>query len=614
MSFIHPLGLLGLIGIPVIIIIYILKNRYIEQIISTNYIWLLSERFLKRRNPFAKLAGLIALILQLILVAVISLSIAHPVFTLDGEAHNYTFILDGSGSMRITERDGERFELAKDEIRELIDGSTKGSKYSCILVTDRTTVVFENESDKDKALRLLDDLEPSDAVISLTDAVGIAQSYFNVDTSALTYLITDKTYDRADNVSVISVGTAVANSSLIDVRVDGTVNLSVRGSVLSHTSDAALTLGVFIDDSATPISTLELSLTAGVAVPFSIPLNTDNYYSVAVRILEEDALAADNEAVIYNTSGAEGHDALIVSEQPFFISAALRAVSALSITELRPDEYAGQSGFDLYVFDSYTPYSVPKDGAVWIINPVISTQGVGFSVQGKYVPEAAVEIEPSTSTNTQVRKLLTGLTGTPIHVTEYVKCGIYDPSFITLISHKGNPLVFAGANEWGNREVVFAFDLHESDLVGLTDWIALVSNFVEFSFPTVLERTDYTAGDVAYINVIAGCSSIVVTSPSGKVTSLAAVGTAAEITLSEAGIYKIECITGGNAKDYYVFSEFPESERVPLGTGGEISLLGEAGNNGIDGIYDNLTVLFILLAVVFLADWAVYCYEKYKLR
>ena len=33
-----------------------------------------------------------------------------------------------------------------------------------------------------------------------------------------------------------------------------------------------------------------------------------------------------------------------------------------------------------------------------------------------------------------------------------------------------------------------------------------------------------------------------------------------------------------------------------------------------DGIYDKLIVLFVILAVIYMADWMVYCYEQYQLR
>ena len=52
MSFQYPLGLLGLIGVPVLIIIYLLKNKYTEQIIASTYLWELSEKFLKRKKQF----------------------------------------------------------------------------------------------------------------------------------------------------------------------------------------------------------------------------------------------------------------------------------------------------------------------------------------------------------------------------------------------------------------------------------------------------------------------------------------------------------------------------------------------------------------------------------
>ena len=90
------MGLWGLIGIPILILIYIIKNKYTEQTVSSTYLWTLSERFVKRRNPLTMITGLIALILQILAVAAISLAIAHPVFTLKDAARQYYFILDKS--------------------------------------------------------------------------------------------------------------------------------------------------------------------------------------------------------------------------------------------------------------------------------------------------------------------------------------------------------------------------------------------------------------------------------------------------------------------------------------------------------------------------------------
>ena len=125
MSFLYPLGLLGLIGIPILIIIYILKNKYTEQTISSTYLWRLSEKFLKKKKPISKISGIISLILQIVLIILISLSIAHPVITLPNTAKEYCFILDGSGSMNTDENDNSRFDNGKNEIK------TISKRFSC---------------------------------------------------------------------------------------------------------------------------------------------------------------------------------------------------------------------------------------------------------------------------------------------------------------------------------------------------------------------------------------------------------------------------------------------------------------------------------------------------
>ena len=90
MSFQYPLGLLGLIGIPILIIIYIIKSMYTEQTVSATYLWTLSEKFLKRKKKDNKITGIISLILQILAIAIISITIAHPVFTISGGAEEGT--------------------------------------------------------------------------------------------------------------------------------------------------------------------------------------------------------------------------------------------------------------------------------------------------------------------------------------------------------------------------------------------------------------------------------------------------------------------------------------------------------------------------------------------
>ena len=161
MSFLYPLGLIGLIGIPILIIIYIIKSKSTEQTVSSTYLWTLSEKFLKRKKPISKLTGIISLILQILTVVFISFDIAHPIVVLPDIASEYCFILDATGSMNI-EKDGKtRFEKGKDEISTLIKKAADGSTYSLVYVGSSTSVVFEGVTDKDQALLLLQEKQPA---------------------------------------------------------------------------------------------------------------------------------------------------------------------------------------------------------------------------------------------------------------------------------------------------------------------------------------------------------------------------------------------------------------------------------------------------------------------
>ena len=80
MTFMYPLGLIGLVGVPLLILIYILRSKYNEQTIASTYLWTLSEKFFKRRNPLSGITGIISLVLQILTVITVSLLIARPVF------------------------------------------------------------------------------------------------------------------------------------------------------------------------------------------------------------------------------------------------------------------------------------------------------------------------------------------------------------------------------------------------------------------------------------------------------------------------------------------------------------------------------------------------------
>ena len=254
------------------------------------------------------------------------------------------------------------------------------------------------------------------------------------------------------------------------------------------------------------------------------------------------------------------------------------------------------------------------DGAVWLLNADRSIDDSGFGVRGRVDLGSATMIEKSKSTATVVRKLLESVDGNGIHITRYVKYSGMYLNFHTLFSYNSHPLIFAGANGLGNRQVVFGFDLHESDFALSTDFVMLVRNLLEYSFPNVVDETNYIAGDEAIVNILANAENLKAVSPSGREIFIDGEGATATLTLDEIGTYVVKMTISGIESNYKLFVGADPVESKPLINEEEFLVAGEKGNNKIDGEFDAMMTLLIILAVPFVADWGVYCYEKYQLR
>ena len=336
MSFLYPLGLLGLIGIPILIIIYILKNKYTEQTISSTYLWRLSEKFLKKKKPISKISGIISLILQIVLIILISLSIAHPVITLPNTAKEYCFILDGSGSMNMVENENSRFDNGKNEIKTIINESVNGSTYTLIYAASGTRIVYEKLADKEKAIELLDALKSSDLSVSTNSAMVVAQNYFNENNAVKTYLITDKNYN-VNNLELIKVGSEVDNYAISNVNyvLEGNI-LKISGSVISYLSDEKLTVQIYINN--TLDKELEVDATKLEEVAFTYDSTNIDFNSIKVAIKNSDGLMKDNEYIIYNVEKDHDYKTLIVSERPFYLESMLNTVGNTYYDVISPEK------------------------------------------------------------------------------------------------------------------------------------------------------------------------------------------------------------------------------------------------------------------------------------
>lgn len=121
MKWLVPLGFLGLLGLVALLLIYLIKPNFQRKGVSSTYVWKLSMRFQKRRNPITRLQDILLLILQILAIIALALIMAFPVIEAyrPPEVTQKIAVIDGSVSM-LAQTDGEtRFERALDEVEAL---------------------------------------------------------------------------------------------------------------------------------------------------------------------------------------------------------------------------------------------------------------------------------------------------------------------------------------------------------------------------------------------------------------------------------------------------------------------------------------------------------------
>lgn len=620
MRFLYPLGLIGLIGIPILIIIYIIKNKYTEQTIPSTYLWELSEKFLKRKKRVNPLAGLISLILQIVLVTCFSLAVAHPIILLPNRAQELCFLIDTSGSMNM-EKDGvSRLDRAKAYVEEQIGDSVDGSVYSVISVSSTMNVLCERMENREDALEALEAIAPGNAEMNESETMNFVQGYFNENPGIKVVFVTDQNYKAVDNLQLVNVAENEKNVavSLVDAEIVDTT-LSVLGTVENYgmATPFEVTLDLYVNGQVTSAQSMTVSVDGNEPVPFTFYQSGTTQFDSARVVMRGvfDDFAKDNESVLFSVESENAYDVLIVSETPYLIGSAIDAAGSARVLSIDPTEYQDQRGYGLYVFDGFAPAVVPTDGAVWFMNIKSSIPGTGFSFQAEETLSEGEKMSLSTSSATLAQKLLKDVSGRDIYISKYLRYG-RSKHFVPLMTYKNTPILFTGVTDAGNREVVFAFDIHDTDFPLHTDFTVLVRNLLNYSFPAVLDKVDYFSGETLEINVVSGMSSIRVEAPSGKYVYLSTDALVAEYVLDEVGKHKITVSYSGEDlhRDYFVYASVPTAERDPYAEADYVGLQGEATDDGLDGKFDTMNIWFALIAICFLVDWAVYCYDKYQLR
>jgi hypothetical protein len=200
MSLLAPLALLGLLTIPIIILLHLLRTRREPMLISNLNLWLglqqKKQAVMPRYIPISLL-----LILQLCIAAGLTLALARPALSfLVRQPQHTTFILDTTTSMAAQDAgdlsNARRFDVAREIVQDHLRDMTERDTFAVVSLNRRPEVLLSGNSEiAGRAVVDLDNLAPGSTGLNLPAALTLANGFVDAERYNQIIVLTDGNYN-----------------------------------------------------------------------------------------------------------------------------------------------------------------------------------------------------------------------------------------------------------------------------------------------------------------------------------------------------------------------------------------------------------------------------------
>lgn len=629
MSLTYPAGLFSLLGLVVLALIWLIRKKYDSAVISSTYLWQLSQRFSRRSKTAQQLKRVMLFALQAACVLLCALLIMQPLIPLPGADVHAVAVLDASGSMRIADGNGvTRFARAKEALHKDIEALPWGSTVSIIAAGD-DAVSAADEMSADEALAALETMLCGWGEADIPGALSLVNAMAHEGMVSRVSLYTDKTFEQAENVALVNVcADNEQNVSVSLLSEESSIHGTVfTAQVVSSGRDANVSFALHLDGSQIDKSKLELRVNGdlredGVALcpadePVSVSLlarQVYDYANVRFSVLAQDGMPDDQEIRMYQQEEKTVR-VLLMGEKTYFLDRALCVFPRMDV-EKADAVREGAQGYDLYVYDGCMPEKTPQDGAVWLINPPRSPRSAGV-VFGDALRGAAMSPvrAPQDAAVTALTRDLALKGAAVVRLREVTETGRFVPAIAT-----GNcPLLLAGRTDGGFAQLIMPFDLQDSNLPLLADYVILMRNMLDYSVPPLLTDRTFECGTVIYPRMHVRCEKLFLQSPDMSIRSLTREETEAGVRLSAPGGYTLlQELPDGKEQILNFFVHVPRGEsltRSPQEKAISVAV-SEAGaaahtRSAADQVFNPKQILAALALVLLIVEWVVYQREKY---
>lgn len=599
MSWALTLGFLGLIGIGILILIYILKPNYQQKIISSTHVWKLSLKYRRKRVPINRFRNILIFLCQVLIITACSMIMAQPYIdaTAEDAVRDQIIIVDASAGMRTTNGTETRFERAIAQAKSLVDETCDNDGVvSVILAGKEAALLVQDESSREAAKAALDEAVCTYGAADIDGAVALAQSVLDLHASGLTVydstvtLFTDDEYINTGNIEAVNVSqgewnAAILNASAVieenyynfeveiasyDLATDVMLHVTVNGvNAFDDTRDPApveyrIPVRCEVDMEGNAVTMKKTVRTSEEVTVTGDPVGIASYESVYFYLEDcADSFVSDNEFFLYGGT----RDTLKVQiwssdTNSFFWQAMgvlqnnLRSTRDITYTQLKTEDTPATEGYDLYIFEHQLPESlltngIPKDGVVIISDPDRTMEGLGIDFGDRVrISEAGDPLAPG-----EEHPLTQYIVPERIEISEYVRI-VSSEGYSNLLYCGGDPVVLV-RNEPDFKLVVMPFSLNMSTFPARWDFAIFFYNLVHYFMPLTVEKYDYEVDETVEFDCRSSLLSV--RGQSGEIAQYEEFP--GEIVFSEPGTYIFSQVPISNVPmETLIYVRVPESE------------------------------------------------------
>ena len=220
MGFTNLWPLFLLITIPLLIMLYILKRKYKEEVISSTLLWNEVYKNTRANTPWEKLRKNIMLLLQIIILLLLILSLMRPFLNFGGKSYkNIILVLDNTASMSAEYGNNTRLDESKALAKEFLQ-STKDDTNTFIISFDGSSNLLQNgDFNKEVSNEIIDSISQSYNTGDINDTLSFIKAIGQgIEEEYEVIAFTDKELSLGDiNGKVISLANSGVNASVDNV-------------------------------------------------------------------------------------------------------------------------------------------------------------------------------------------------------------------------------------------------------------------------------------------------------------------------------------------------------------------------------------------------------------